>query len=145
MRKIKKTRRHFWQSRNKSDKKHNLRFDPLSCFFLLSHWLALIVLHSHVMPSSLPWRPQVHQLERRCCRNVCQRPSDNGRNSVRYLCDCRGPGFRFDWTPFIKSFIFFFFFFPNVEKRKLTGALVCFFCCQINIYTFFFFCYRYTG
>lgn len=47
--------------------------------------------------------------------------ADNKRNSIKYLGDCRGPGFRFDWTSFIKLFS------SNVVKRKLTGALVCFF------------------
>lgn len=131
----------FWQSRNKSDKKHKSWLDPcFFCFFCpsaLSDWLALIVLHSHVTPFLVAIETSSASAGR-CADNVAAtgaviatpdvREWTTRGNSVEYLGDCRGPRFRFDWASFIKLFLSSFF--PpssNVVKRKLTGALVCFF------------------
>lgn len=79
------------------------------CLSTLSHWLALIVLHSHVMPFWLRWRPQVHQLGgvqtmllHRFSEAVIATLDEHkltmrGNSTEKYLDDCRGPGFRFDW------------------------------------------------
>lgn len=134
--KNKNTHRHFWQSRNKSDKKHKFVIWSLSCFFFLS--LSIVPLIGSDCPSQS--RDAILVAIETSSASAGQRgdnvaamflrgrhsnagwtQTDNKRNSIKYLGDCRGPGFRFDWTSFIKLFS------SNVVKRKLTGALVCFF------------------
>lgn len=149
----------FWQSRNKSDKKHDLWFWSLSfcfsCLSTLSHWLALIVLHSHVMPSRLPWRPRAHQLSS-VQTMLLQHFSEaviatmqwtwQEELYLKYMVIAGVPVQIWLNVIFFVCFFFVLFFIKvflsKVVKGKLTGALVYFFLMPVKYVHFFFFKYR---
>lgn len=140
----------FWQSRNKSDKKHNLWFDLYLVFFFPPS-LNIVPLIGSDCPSQsrdaiLVAIETSSASAGQCTDNVAATflrgcHSNTGMNTSRrqeelylkYLGDCRGPGFRLDWTFFCLFHNCFYLMRWSVNSQVLWYVS---FWCQINIYIF---------